>query len=129
MSTLLVGTRKSRLCGPTVLLVCLNCVQSIAPDWPLLILWPCIKTAVASSIVQWSRSPAAIRKESQTQIAIAQNGAKFVALFSIPEPMVTPETPIEKTARIKRPDRLAQPACGRQCGAALTTSVGRENAG
>jgi hypothetical protein len=114
MSTLLVGTRKSRLCGRTVLLLCLNCVQSMAPDWPLLILWPCRKAAVASSIVQWSRSPAAIRKESQTQIAIAQNGTAFVALFAISEAMVTPDTHRKKLLESNARIGWAQPACGRQ---------------
>ena len=42
-----IGKPRSR--GRIVLLACLNCAQMIAPDWPLLILWPCIKISLASS--------------------------------------------------------------------------------
>jgi hypothetical protein len=44
-------TGKSRWRGRVVLLACLNCVQTVAPDWPLLILWPCIKMSFASSMM------------------------------------------------------------------------------
>src|ERR1700751_15991 len=47
--------REARLPGRVILLACLNCVQAIAPDWPLVILWPCIRISLTSSMVRWAR--------------------------------------------------------------------------
>ena len=46
----------SRLHGHHVISVCFRCAQAIAPDWPLVILWPFLKTSVASSIARLSQS-------------------------------------------------------------------------
>jgi len=43
---------RPRLPGRVTFLACLNCVQAIAPDWPLLILWPCIRISLKSSMVR-----------------------------------------------------------------------------
>ena len=62
-------TGKSRLRGRVVLLACLNCVQAIAPDWPLLILWPCIKMSFASSMIRWVRPVTSARKRRRRVVA------------------------------------------------------------
>ena len=51
-----------RLPGRVMLFACLNCIQAIAPDWPLLILWPCIRISLTSSMVRWVRPLASGRK-------------------------------------------------------------------
>ncbi len=62
-------TGESRLRGRVVLLACLNCVQAIAPDWPLLILWPCIKMSFASSMIRWVRPVTSARKRRRRVVA------------------------------------------------------------
>jgi hypothetical protein len=36
--------------GRRVIVACLGCAQAMAPDWPVLILWPLLKLSLASSI-------------------------------------------------------------------------------
>jgi hypothetical protein len=62
-------TGESRLRGRVVLLACLNCVQAIAPDWPLLILWPRIKMSFASSMIRWVRPVTSARKRRRRVVA------------------------------------------------------------
>lgn len=40
---------RNRWRGCQMLVVCLNCVQAMAPDWPLLMLWPFLKLSLVSS--------------------------------------------------------------------------------
>jgi hypothetical protein len=40
--------------GCRVIVACLSCAQAIAPDWPVLILWPLLKLSWASSIERLS---------------------------------------------------------------------------
>ena len=40
--------------GRRVFVACLGCAQAMAPDWPVLILWPLLKLSVASSIKRLS---------------------------------------------------------------------------
>ena len=49
MKRALVAAIKSPASGRQIFLVCLNCAQAIAPDWPLLVLWPFLKLTLASS--------------------------------------------------------------------------------
>jgi hypothetical protein len=53
---------KPRSPGRVMLVACLHCVQAISPDWPLLVLWPCIKISLLNSMVRWSRPMPARRK-------------------------------------------------------------------
>lgn len=43
-----------RLRGRRVFVACLGCAQAMAPDWPVLILWPLLKLSWASSIERLS---------------------------------------------------------------------------
>ena len=36
--------------GRRLIAACLGCAQAMAPDWPVLILWPLLKLSLASSI-------------------------------------------------------------------------------
>ena len=76
---------KPRLPGRVMLLACLNCVQAIAPDWPLLILWPCVRLSLASSVVRWVRPLASRRKNRIRAVAGAQTMINQSSLRSIPE--------------------------------------------
>jgi len=40
--------------GRRAIVACLGCAQAIAPDWPVLILWPLLKLSLASSIERLS---------------------------------------------------------------------------
>lgn len=40
--------------GRRVFVMCLGCAQAMAPDWPVLILWPLLKLSLASSIKRLS---------------------------------------------------------------------------
>ena len=77
--------RKARLPGWVMLLACLNCVQAIAPDWPLLILWPCIRISLASSMVRWARPLASGRKNRIRALVGARTMFNPSSLRSIPE--------------------------------------------
>ena len=50
MNRLFAVAVRSRSRGRRMILGCLNCAQAIAPDWPLLTLWPFLKLSVASSM-------------------------------------------------------------------------------
>ncbi len=54
MKRALVAAIKSPASGRQIFLVCLNCAQAIAPDWPLLVLWPFLKLTLASSMASVS---------------------------------------------------------------------------
>ena len=47
--------------GRRVIVACLGCAQAMAPEWPVLILWPLLKLSLASSIGRLSG-----RKPSRT---------------------------------------------------------------
>ncbi len=76
---------KPRLPGRVMLLACLNCVQAIAPDWPLLILWPCIRISLASSMVRWVRPLASGRKNRIRAAARARMMFNKSNVRAIPE--------------------------------------------
>lgn len=51
-----------RLRGRRVIVACIGCAQAMAPDWPVLILWPLLKLSLASSIERLSgRKPGRAR--------------------------------------------------------------------
>ena len=79
------AARKARLPGRVMLLACLNCVQAIAPDWPLLILWPCIRISLTSSMARWAGPLACARKNRIRAVAGART------LFNKSTPRSTPE--------------------------------------
>ena len=54
MNRILVAAIKSPARGRQMIVVCLNCAQAAAPDWPLLILWPFLKLSVAKSLTRIS---------------------------------------------------------------------------
>jgi hypothetical protein len=76
---------KPRLPGRVMFLACLNCVQAIAPDWPLLILWPCIRISLTSSMVRWVRPMASGRKNRILAVARARTVFNKSSVRSIPE--------------------------------------------
>jgi hypothetical protein len=76
---------KPRLPGRVMLLACLNCVQAIAPDWPLLILWPCIRISLTSSMVRWVRPLASGGKNRICAVASARTIFNKSRVRSIPE--------------------------------------------
>ncbi len=54
MNRLYVAAIRSRSRGRRLIFACLNCAQAIAPDWPLLMLWPFLRLSVASSMGRFS---------------------------------------------------------------------------
>jgi len=40
--------------GRRAIVACLGCAQAMAPDWPVLLLWPLLKFSLASSIERLS---------------------------------------------------------------------------
>jgi hypothetical protein len=54
MNQLYAAAICSRSPGQRMFFACLNCAQAIAPDWPLLMLWPFLRLTVASSMGRFS---------------------------------------------------------------------------
>lgn len=42
--------------GRKVFSACLKCAQALAPDWPLLMLWPWLRLSLSTSLAHLSRS-------------------------------------------------------------------------
>lgn len=45
----------SRRRGRAAMGVCLHCVRSVAPDWPIALLWPFLQLSFASAFARFSR--------------------------------------------------------------------------